>query len=693
MQWTHIEDLGKYASIPGMDPRAEWLLGPGDCDFFVEGDDMRIPLILNPQSNAFNILVERTDLGIFISRRQLKANEHTTALADRGFFDDLADREDRDFQALRESLKEIKLGAALPAGLFVTQDDLQDPPIGPPPGGWPDGTAVIGIIDDGIAFAHERFRTASNGARVQCFWRMDPPDTLTGTVEFGHEVWKASDAAGVPLPDTIDDLLAKSTRAGWLDEEEFYWRARLIDFADPGHKGAAWRIAHGAHVLDLAAGEDPAHNVLNRPIIAVQLPTATTRDTWRGGDLTVAVLQGIDYILRRAKTLAGNGPALPVVINFSYGLFAGPHDGTHTLESAIDQRISDYDGPLRVVLPAGNSHLARCHAEVKFVAEQTVDLFWRVQPDDQSPSFVDIWMPHAGPAAPVPSRMTVTVIAPNGTASLALGEANGETRLEDAQGRVLARLSYKFQELPTERGRFLVELQPTARLQPTDCPIAPSGLWTIRLENCSLTCDEPVNLWIERDEAPYGYPIFGRQSYFDQPCYVRYDDQGRVVKEDSDPEQGACYVRRDGSINGIATGELPVVMGSYRRKDAKLARYSAGEPITPKPGETPNPDFRKPDAVAASDDSLVHAGFIAAGSRSGSRVALSGTSMAAPMITRWIADRLAQGAASGRQAVKVLAIDGEPPHSDAPPVSPRRAGWGRIKPWGVARRARSAFEP
>ena len=91
-----------------------------------------------------------------------------------------------------------------------------------------------------------------------------------------------------------------------MDEEEVYRRSGLLDFTRPEHKAVAWRSAHGTHVLDLAAGEDRATTdeaakarIASRPIIAVQLPVATTADT-SGAGLEPHVLDGIEYILHRA---------------------------------------------------------------------------------------------------------------------------------------------------------------------------------------------------------------------------------------------------------------------------------------------------------------------------------------------------------------------------------------------------------
>jgi hypothetical protein len=685
-----------YASIQGMDPRADWVFGPGRQDYLPYGDDTLIPFIINLQDEAgfnfiqHNFLQDESLSPIYISpfyADKLRAGglsgEYFVAIATKGFFDELA-QVDGVYEALRTAKKKIRLGAPFrtPALQNWKPNDpiprLGDPPVGPPDRGWPPETVVVGVIDDGIAFAHERFRTAADRSRVQCFWRMDPPDESPG-VDFGKEICKEG-ANGI---DAL--LLASSTAAGSVDEDRFYRAAGLIDFAEPGHKAAAWRIAHGTHVLDLAAGEDRAANVANRPIICVQLPTATTADT-SGGDLADRVLLAVDYILERADAMAGAAGQLPVVINFSYGLIAGPHDGTSELEQALNDRILARPDKLQIVLPAGNSHLSRCHAAVRFAAlDEVVDLHWRVQPDDQTPSFLEIWLPHEGALPPAAHRVRLSVVTPGGVETALLGETHGTGVFIENDGEEICAARYRFISSPTERGHFRVELQPTARLQPTVLPdalrIAPPGLWTVRLHNVSLTADQPVQLWIQRDDTPYGYPVRGRQSYFDDPRYVRFGVRGREIEEDSDPEQVASPsdVKRAGLVNAIATGAETIVAGGYLRRELLFARYSAGEPITPTRSLPLDPNFRKPDAALVSDDSKVHEGVIAAGSRSGSLVAINGTSVAAPQLTRWVANQLAAGNPGDRNAVKAQAIvDESGLPATKPPFRPERGGWGRM---------------
>lgn len=534
------------------------------------------------------------------------------------------------------------------------------------------GTVVVGIIDDGIAFAHERFRKADK-TRVEYWWVQDGAGAGTPPTPFdyGRELKKAD----------IDGLLTQCTPAGVVDEDEFYVRAGLIDIRRDEHKSAAWRAAHGTHVMDLACGADPQTVGDERPIVVVQLPTAVTADT-SGAALPGYAYDAMEYIIARAKDIATGTGLLPVVINLSYGLIAGPHDGTGPLprdgtgplEPAIDYlvtRSKDEGFPLRVVLPAGNSHLSRCHAQVSLGEDEVKLLRWRVQPDDQTPSFLEIWMPcRTGGGGE--SRLELTVTSPTGY-SLSIDETLGAYQDWVTAAGTHAEVSYSL-PVPNGRGVFLVALKPTTDLNPANA-LAPSGIWKVELKNRGLSGSDIVHAWIQRDDTPYGYPLRGRQSYFDEDCYQRFDEAtGREIETDD----LKCHVRRASLINAIATGREPIVMGGFLRREMIAAKYSAGGPVLAPCGTAAADPFR-PDAMAVSEDSYVHAGVLAAGSRSGSVVAMGGTSVAAPQITRWIAGELALGSLGDRAAVRLRAKDFENTlPGDPRKPSQERGGAGRI---------------
>lgn len=529
-------------------------------------------------------------------------------------------------------------------------------------------TVVMGVVDDGIAFAHARFRRMA-ATRVEFWWLQDGAYLPGPTnLPYGRELARQD----------IDDLLQRCTRSGVVHEDELYQRAGLNDFRKDSHKSAAWRASHGTHVMDLACGFDPRKAPDNRPIVCVQLPARVTADT-SGANLCAYATAAIDYILNCAVRIAkARGvPILPVVINLSYGTLGGPHDGTSRFERFVDRRIAQWKArgsTLDVVLPAGNSHLLRCHAQIDFpTTSSVVALPWRIQPDDRTPSYLDIWLP---PRNGVRSRMKLTITPPGGIESPPIKEgATGLLRWTDASNRVYCEAQYHLYSPPTARGRFRISVQPTGSLN-ANVPIAPAGLWTIRLKNERLAPSERVHAWIQRDESLYGHPIRGRQSYLDHPDYLRYDNGGRDVEKDTP----ACLVHRASLLNALATGHESVVIGGYVRSTRKTAKYSASGPAT-QSLSTSKPPRPGPDALAPSDASPAHQGILAAGARSGSIIGMNGTSVAAPQIARWLADKRAQGLSTrARDLVAAQAVADEQVLADPqnrPP--PERGGAGRLR--------------
>jgi hypothetical protein len=511
----------------------------------------------------------------------------------------------------------------------------------------------MGVIDDGIAFANARFRLLVGGkhrTRVQDWWMMGTPGNTLNAVDINTLFDRYTDGNGV------------------LQEELVYREAGLLDYTRPDHKAVAWRVTHGTHVMDAACGYDPSDNQLERPLACVQLPLAVTAAVdngnlypyfvWAVGFIVMSML---DYCYEQ------NIAPIPVVINFSYGRLEGPHDGSSAIESFIEWATGicqTLGFPLRFVLPSGNSYLSRTHAQMRFSAVgQTRQVAWHVLPDDQSESFVEIWAPLRTGTA---SRLTLTVTDPLGD-SYTIDENQVSVAL-GSYGQLVHRWTQT-------RGVFFILLPPTASF--VAGPLAPCGTYQVQLKHTGgLAASAYVDAWVARDDTIPGYPQFGRQSYFNDRLYEVYDRySGRVVQTDNN-----SLVQRQCTINAIATGKAPIVIGGFLRKEMKAAEYTAAGAAKPRP-QPP----RWPDAMAPSDDTYVLAGRLAAGSHSGSRVAVAGTSVAAPQIAKWVADDLAIGGKGDGKAVQDKAdFDEANPPTDAPPPpwTPKppeeRGGHGRI---------------
>ncbi|MBS8227531.1 hypothetical protein [Vannielia litorea] len=570
--------------------------------------------------------------------------EAEIAAAEEEEAEDQARRASRDTLRFRAPLRKISLPADAPRTMEYTAQGLPEAT-----------TTIVGVIDDGINPLHSAFREAAGGTRVDFAWVQDAAaPTGSTTVPFGRELTKAE----------IDGALA----AGPKPEIDRLAALGLGDFTRAGVHTVAQRLSHGTHVASLAGGDGPDH----LRILTVQLPAAVTMAT-SGAFMSPFVLAGAAHILDRAWIMSlAEGFPIPVVINFSYSLSGGPHNGLHFLERAIDTLVQAHierlarqfptkpgRAEVEVVLPSGNRLLARGHAETTGGAEgrtvkTALTLPWRVQPGDESSNFLEIWMPRT--AAGVELWLT----PPGGTSTRVTGlSANQAVVIHPASDptAVIGRISLDRQKGQkifdgiARKKRVLIALAPSCMPASVTRQPAPSGLWQVELR-ARVSEGEHIEAWIQRDDAPLGYRRQGRQSYFDDPAHQRWDAMGGVAVYDSGPSM----VTRIGSLNGIATGRASKVVGpSMTRSDRLSTGFAAlGDlpgapgyaPLTAQPGRSAAlyaaaaaPHMRQPDASAEGDRSLACPGVIGAGAASGSRMPMNGSSVAAPQYARYLADR------------------------------------------------------
>ncbi|SNR76984.1 hypothetical protein [Puniceibacterium sediminis] len=298
---------------------------------------------------------------------------------------------------------------------------------------------IIGIVDDGIAFANARFLKRDNtgryGTRLSALWNQD------AACEAGRET------NGYVLPFGRD----------WVETEI---NERLFVRRDPvglPHADTAYRLAemqsalsrcaqHGTHVMDLATGYDcndrsvddfgetPAKMAHLRPIVAVQLARIATRDS-SGAFMATYVTHAIEFILARTIHLQpedSDAPRIPLVLNFSYGIFAGPMNGRDQMEEWIDDAVQTMQDvhsiPVWLTLPAGNSYQSRTRGEQTIGCtrpdRQNPPLLLRRQPEDKAAAIVEFWWPEQetdfighnttaqpdapsdAPASPLPTALT-----------------------------------------------------------------------------------------------------------------------------------------------------------------------------------------------------------------------------------------------------------------------------------------------
>ncbi|HSV51025.1 MAG TPA: hypothetical protein VLJ57_02830 [Burkholderiaceae bacterium] len=475
---------------------------------------------------------------------------------------------------------------------------------------------VIGMIDGGLAFAQANF--LRNGkARAKYFWRQDhqgwgPSPAATG---YGHEL-TASD---------IDHALKRYTFNGLVDEELVY---RHFQMGMPLEK----LVNHGTHVLDLAAGPRTLEAQVARPdappswaladddasrapIVAVQLDWDTIIDT-SGGSMNVHILDGLMYILSRCA------PGAKIAVNMSWGTLAGPHDGTSVLEAAMDELIHLQSGRLDVVLPVSNSYQSRTHANVSLSKNERVTLHWRGQPGDSSQNFLEIWVQEGHEGLEI-------AITPPGRSALPPLKFGESAMWIDGGDKPICSLIYPASVATGERGTCaLVAVAPTFSFH-HGTATAPSGVWEVSLVN-RQKAPVTVDAYVERDDEIIGVRTGSRQSHFEDRWYDTSGNPDSFVDHPGNPSP----IRRSGNFNSIATGRNTTSVGGTRLSDGTWAIYSPRNP-DPDPTRPQRPGVvMVPATHAASDENEALVGVGGAGTRSGSRVRLVGTSSAAPQVTR-----------------------------------------------------------
>lgn len=261
---------------------------------------------------------------------------------------------------------------------------------------------IVAVIDDSLGFANARFTMNAVGhdglreTRFAHLWLQDLPLAMPAAgeeprpmVAFGQHFSR----------DDINQAFADCVEAetGVINEMQVYRRLRgKVPGADAEAPFMDARMAsHGTHVLDIASGFDPAHpEAKKHPLLGVERPRSVTQDT-SGRTLATYALAGLRQIMAWAEEIDLE-KELPLVVVFSYGFQAGAKDGSTHLEEEIDRLVTERrakGGETHIVLPAGNSFQDRTHARMQLDVAQTEVLEWVILPDDQTESFVEVWLP------------------------------------------------------------------------------------------------------------------------------------------------------------------------------------------------------------------------------------------------------------------------------------------------------------
>ncbi|MEO0636143.1 MAG: S8 family serine peptidase [Pseudomonadota bacterium] len=553
---------------------------------------------------------------------------------------------------------------------FADRSDDLDPGSAHKPA---DKIVVLGIIDDAINFLHDRFQSGDGKSRIDSVWVQDADWAGQGFLPFGREFSNRD----------INALLAERKQSSDL---ELLQSVGVVGTHAKGYHPSALQFggSHGTHIADLAAGYDGSDSAeqdtaLFRRMMCVQLPLLATLDT-SGHSLIGLIIEAARHIFKRAFAQSCHyGSPLPVVINLSYGFRGGPRNGLHPVERALralsiqyrKDCIAQFNGvepSVEVVLPAGNGHLSLGQAAPDAASgdgSQELAVTAKIKRDDRTPTFIEVWAPRNTESvrlkltlpgseelpSPDPAGW-ITLSRENLEQAWLLTQSNaGNPDDDQAIGRIKM-------DSPNEMSMARADCDPTGdnthwrilvALAPTEChdvrkPVAPVGHWTLRAE-AKLSAGQSLHAWIQRDEPVSGFASGAQQAQF-------ADD---VYEANSRLENGAFRVvdvegqtvRRDGTLSGIASepsssqlddeasggvqSKPSISVAGYVWQTQDLAIYSAAA-LTGREG---------PVVAAVSDRSPVSRGVLAAGTNSGSSYTQPGTSVAAPQVTRVLADQMA----------------------------------------------------
>jgi subtilisin family serine protease len=416
----------------------------------------------------------------------------------------------RDFVAVRGHVHGLKLTSACGPAAWDWRAEIGISPSRRVPRGDSNlnGEGVIvGAVDVDCAFAHPTFQDALGNTRFVAFWDQRTGGDGRPPKRYGYgRVWGA-------------DEINQAVRA--VDP----YRALGYDAAvsrDP---------SHGTQVLALAAGSEGVAR--GAGLVFVQIAPETKIDIPSRRSLSLCdsarLVEAVQFIFDVADELHR-----PAVVNISLAGQAGPHDGSSFVEKHFDEMLKV---PGRaIVLVAGNGRRTARHAKIEVVPGTPSRLYWWVPPHDPSANELDAWysgdaklvvraglagdLPPAGDGLPMPDPEWTRALRPGGFSKMF-----SKARVAGVRGTSRYRGSVHHRGHDSQNG----DNEVFAYLVRT--PMADAVSCVLEFENEG---DSPavVHAWVDNDED-------GRSAFYDQTC-------------------------EKGTISGIATGQRPIVVGSYR---------------------------------------------------------------------------------------------------------------------------------
>ncbi len=499
---------------------------------------------------------------------------------------------------------------------------------------------TVAVIDFGCPFLNPRFANSA-GSRIAALWDQGssvPTFDMTnpvGVAKAAKWPWRSTAhfQYGRELNATAIQAMASAVAGpNGAIEETLAYRGidYLVAYDDPRRR--VWMATHGAHVLDMAGGTlDPLDNkdeattdaAGKANLVFVQLPALTAADS-AGGSLSAHLLDGLRYVL---DVCSGKSK---VVANISYGTFAGPHDGSSLIESAMDELLTIRKENFAIVLAAGNAKQAQSHVQRQVRPGHSALLRLMLAPGDTTDTFAEIWVaPHASAGA-----LEARVRHPEHEWSDWVGAGQQALLRDNATKKTAAMLRYDT-KVPNGKGALiLLALSPTAAPDDVPTPLTMPGLWEIEVRLPQTTpADTVITIdgWLERDDPGESG---GPESHW----------LGLGVEDSK-----SC-------LSSIATGKYTIAVGGFRLCDSAPTNYSSVGPQRDTQAITPL-------VYGACEEDPVQRGIRAAAVRSSEVFRMNGTSVAAPVVARrvfnWMVGQTAPAASTGwkKALSKVVALE------------------------------------